>query len=414
MKTSVQLQFQYTWYRVAVLWGLWYFAIFTFGSEKSIQMIIWGGALIVGAATLPKFLEEFRWSKLPVEVQWLGLFWLWTFTGLLVAVDLEVFARYSRLVFQFLLILLLLSFIIARSGAIKPLLVAFLAVGAGLTLYSASGLDAGLSLESTKDLQRVTDSNSVGFRGVMGIMGGLALYPEIRSKLQRGVVALGMMLSLYGLVLSASRGAFVLLFVFIALWLLMASSQLFRSKLILVAFIVIIGVAGYYLYEFVIMETNLGRRMLLAQQLEDNSSRFRIELMLMAWNVFLDYPLSGAGLGQYGHATGTGMYAHVDISEILGTTGLIGLLFYYAMYLVTWRRLGWLKRHTRDPMILYRVNFARVSWLVLVIAGLLFRVNFISQDTMFLYAYIVGVSLWARRLVTKPALAPTATPGFST
>ncbi len=410
----IQLQIQYTWYRIAVLWGLWYFAIFTFGGEKSIQLIIWGGAIMVGAATLPKFLDKFRWSQLPAEVQLLGLFWLWTITGLLVAVDLEEFARYSRLVFQFLLILLLLSFVIARSGTIIPLLVAFLAVGAGLTLYSASGLDTGLTLESTQELKRVTDANAVGFRAVMGVMGGLALYPEIRSKLLRSVVVLGMMLSLYGLVLSSSRGAFVMLFVFIALWLLMASSQLFRSKLVLVAFIVIIGVAGYYLYEVVIMETNLGRRMLLAQQLEDNSSRFRIELMLMAWNVFLDYPLFGAGLGQYGRATGTGMYAHVDISEILGTTGLIGLLIYYAMYLVTWRRLAWLMRHTQDPMILYRINFARVSWLVLVISGLLFRVNFISQDTMFLYAYIVGISLWARHLVSKTALAPSATPAFST
>lgn len=371
-------------------------------------MIIWGGAIILGIATLPKFFNEFRSRELPTEVRLLGLFWLWSFTGLLVAVDLEAFARNSRLVFQFLLILLLLSFIISRSGAIQPLFVAFLAVGAGLSMYSAAGLDTGMSLESTKELQRVAQPNALGFRAVLGIMGGLALYPEIRSKLLRVVVALGMVLALYGLVLSASRGAFVMLLISLSLWLLIAGSNLFRSRLALLPIIAMAGIAGYYFYEFVMMETNLGRRMLLAQQLEDRSTTFRIELILDAWDIFLDYPLFGAGLGQYGNASGTGFEAHVEISELLGTTGLIGLLIYYAMYFVTWRRLGWLKLHTRDSALLYRIEFARVSLLVLFISGLLFRTNFVAQDTMFFYAYIVGVSLWARRLVPNSRKALTA------
>lgn len=408
------------WTSLTLLWGLWYSAIFTFGGEESIQAIIWGGALIVGAATLPKFLKEFRWRHLPAEVQLLGIFWLWTFTGLLVAVDLDLFARYSRLVFQFLLILLMLSFDIARSGAIKPLLASFLAVGAGLTLYSAAELDTGISLESTKGLQRVVEANAVGFRALLGMMGGMALFTETRSKVLRGVIVLGMALSLYGLVLSASRGAFVLLFIFIAMWLATSSSTIVRSKLAYVAILIIVGVICYYFYEYVIAETNLGRRTLLAQQLEDNSTQFRIYLMLMAWDVFLDYPLFGAGLGQYGYATGTGYYAHVEISEILGTTGLIGLLIYYYMYLVTWQRLNWLHRHIQDPMVIDRINFARVSLLLMVIASLLFRINFISQDTMFLYAYIVGVSLWAKRMskvvqpmgVQRPSPRLASAPGL--
>lgn len=328
----------------------------------------------------------------------LGIFWLWSFTGLLLAADLETFARYSRLVFQFLLILLLLSFIVANSGAIKPLLAAFLAVGAGLTLYSAAGLDTGISLESTKDLQRIDDANAVGFRAVMGIIGGLALFPETRSRMLRGVLVVAMGFSLYGLVLSASRGAFVLLFVFITLWLWIIGSSIVRSKLAYVAILIIVGVVCYYFYEIVIAETNLGRRILKAEVLEDHSTQFRIELMLMAWDIFLDYPLFGAGLGQYGYASGTGYYAHVEISEILGTTGLIGLLIYYSMYFVTWQRLNRLSRKFQDPMVRDRVNFARVSLLVMIIAGILFRPNFLSQDTMFLYAYIVGVSLWANRV----------------
>ncbi len=387
-----------SWTRISKLWGLWYFAIFTFGGEESIQTIIWAGALIVGATTLPTFLKEFRWSQLPAEVQLLGIFWLWSFTGLLLAVDLETFARYSRLVFQFLLILLLLSFIIANSGAIKPLMAAFLAVSVGLTLYVAAGFDTGISLESTKGLQRVEGANAVGFRSVLGVMGGLALFQASNSKILRGVLLFGIGISLYGLVLSASRGAFILLFVFIALWLRMSGSSLVRSKLAYVAIFIIVGVVGYYFYDYVMAETNLGRRMLLAQQFEDNSTRLRLMLILMSWDVFLEYPLFGAGLGQYGYATGTGYYAHVDIAEILGTTGLIGLLIYYSMYLVTWQRLNWLHRHIQDPMVRDRVDFARASLLVMIIAGLFFRINFTSQDTMFLYAYIVGISLWAKRV----------------
>lgn len=396
------------WFSLAVLWGLWYFAIFTFGGEKFIQLIIWGGALLAGGVTLPLFLRTFHWSQLPLEVKLLSLFWLWSLTGVLVAVDFELFTRYSRLVLQFTLIVLFISFIIANSGAVKPLFAGFVAVGAGLVLYHVSSLGTGISLESTQSLDRVAEANAVGFRSVMGIMGGLALYPETRAKTLRLMLVLAGLLALYGVVLSASRGALVALFLVFALWPLFCFKTLFRSKLIAAGIVVIIGILGYFFYDFVIDQTNLGRRFSKMENLEDNSTLERLELFWVSFKIFLDYPLFGAGLGQFPIASGRDLYAHNELGELIGTTGLIGTLIYFYAYFVTWRRLQRCARILRDPLILYRIHFAQMSLIVLILSGLMFRPNFLSQDTMFLYAYIVGVSLWARRLQPSRKMPPAA------
>lgn len=387
------------------LWGLWYFAMFAFGGEKeSIQFIIWGGALLVGAATLPSFMREFRWHQIPPEVKLLGFFWLSSMSGVLVAVDFEMFTRYSRLIMQYVLIVLFISFIIVRSGTAKPLLVGFVAVGPALILVGVSGLETGLSLQSTQSLDRVADANGVGFDSVISVIGVLALYPETRGKLLRLMLLLAGLLAVYGVVLSASRGALIVLFLVFGLWPLFCFPSLFRSKITAIGIVVVMGILGYLFYVFVMDQTNLGRRFMLMQNLEDGSTTARLELFSLSFKVFLEHPLFGAGLGQFAIASGTGLYAHNELAELIATTGLIGSLIYYYAYLVTWRRLQHCARIFRDPNILYRINIARMVLIILILSGLMFRPNFLIQDTMFVYAYVIGISLWARLLKPSPKM----------
>lgn len=394
------------WILLSSLWGAWLFAIFSAAGQPFVQAVIWGGALLVGGVTIPIFLHCFRWRELPLEVKLLAVFWVWSFLGILIAVDLGIFVRYSRQIFQFILIVLFVSFIIARSGAIKPILWAFIAVGAGLPVFHTLGLETGFTLETLQSGQRVAEANALGFRSVLGVVGVLALFPETRSILLRVILIAAGAMAIYGIVLSGARGALVALFLVLTLWPLFCFRSLFRSYWISVVFVIALAAFGYHFYEFVLHETNLGRRFEMLQRFEDGSTQTRFDLFVMGFKLAYDYFGFGAGLGQFGIASGTGYYAHNEFAELLGTTGIVGVFLYYLAYLTTWRRLRISAKRVKDRTVLYRINFAKMMLVVMVLSGLLFRPNFLGQDTMFLYALIVGVSLWSVRLQVVSALSP--------
>lgn len=396
MRSSHSSNRKRSWVLLSWLWGIWIFFIFVSAGQSFVQEVIWVGALAVGCATLPVVMRSFHVRQLPPEVQLLAIFWLWSFLGILVAVDFELFFRYSRLIIQFILIVIFLSLIIARSGATTPIFLAFTAVGAVLPVIHTLGIDGGLTMESLHSGDRDAEANAQGFQSLLGILGVMALLPEIRGWLGRAALLVAGVISIYGVVLSGSKGAFVLLLSASTMWPLFCFKSLFRSHWITVAFVIVLAALGSQFYNFVMLETNLGRRFELMTQAEDGSTQTRLELILTGFRLAYEYYGLGAGLGQFGPASGTGfLYAHNEFAELLGTTGVVGATTYYFTYFTTWRRLQRGARLIKDRGALYRINFARMMLVLLVLSGLAFRINFLGQDSMFIYALIVGVSLWA-------------------
>ena len=76
-----------------------------------------------------------------------------------------------------------------------------------------------------------------------------------------------------------------------------------------------------------------------------------------------------------------------------------------------WLRLRRALRRAQDSLVRYRLNFARLLLIVLIISGILFRVQYICIDSMFLIALVVGTAEWAQRQnrlsqeLLEPALA---------
>ena len=150
--------------------------------------------------------------------------------------------------------------------------------------------------------------------------------------------------------------------------------------------------------------------------MEDRSTQVRFDLVFIGLRIFAENPIFGCGLGQFGVASETGYYAHNEIAEILSTTGLPGFLIYFSVYVMVWRRLSRSLEGPCEPLFAYRVNMARMILLIMLVSGSLSRPNFISQDTMFLLALVVGISHWAermRRMQVRGAPAPSPwAPGF--
>ncbi len=88
-------------------------------------------------------------------------------------------------------------------------------------------------------------------------------------------------------------------------------------------------------------------------------------------------------------------------------------MFYYSAYLMAWKRLSWSLGFLHDPPDRYRINMARVTLLILLMSGALFRTNYMKQDTIFLIAMVVGMAQWAElraRQVLQPGTGSAAGP----
>ena len=68
-----------------------------------------------------------------------------------------------------------------------------------------------------------------------------------------------------------------------------------------------------------------------------------------------------------------------------------------SVYLSLWLRLRRAGRRATDVLTRYRVSFAKLILVVLVISGMLFRSHYICIDSMFLIALVVGTAEWAVR-----------------
>lgn len=386
------------WSRLAMVWALYYLAAYTLGKNPQyMRTTIWLGGSLVALVTIPMFWRHIRLRQLPREGVLLGLFLLWTLTGLFVVKDQALFERFLKLITELILLVVCISWILKYSGAVKWFHLAFLGV-AVLQIFSSSdpiGMDA---ISKSEVVSRIDAANAVGFLCFMGVLGAFGYFLETQRLWFRSLLIAGGLLAVYGVVLSSSRSAFSTLIVIGILWptmCLMGDARL-KMKSVLGALAVLF--IAYFTYQFIIQETYMGVRFSNATQMEDNSTQERFGLVLISARVLTASPVFGCGLGQFGIASGTGFFAHNEVAEIISTTGLPGFLLYYSVYLVAWRRLSRSLRCLHDPLVRYRINIARMSLLVLLISGALSRINFLSQESMFLLAISVGMAHWAERM----------------
>lgn len=390
------------WSKLAFMGALYYLVVYVVGSNSPYtRQIVWMGALLLGLIMVPFLSQHLRLSTLPREGLLLGLFLLWTTTGFFVALDRAYFVRYLQLLSELTLIVIGISLILKFSGAAKWFHLSFLAV-AVFALYFIGQPIAMESLTPADPLRSELESaNALGFSSVLGVFGALALVPETRRLWARIAITAGGLLAVYAVLLSASRTAFLALIVIAILWPTLCLASTGRFKLTALVGAVFMLLLLFVAYQYILKETYMGVRFTRATEMEDNSTQVRLNLIRIGLQIFANSPLVGCGLGEFGVVSGTGFYAHNEFVEIAATTGLPGLVLYYSVYIVAWRRLSRSLRLLRDPLTRYRINIARMALLILVITGLVSIPNFLSKPSMFLLATAVGIAHWAERKVQQ-------------
>jgi len=382
------------WRRLAWVWAAYYLAIYSIGqNENYVQNVIWMGAALVGAASLPTLFRNRGRIEWPREGFLLLGFSLWSMVGYFFAPNRDLFANYLRQIVELALIVLFVSVILKYSGGTRWFFLAFL----GVALFSVLTQSQGVGMEQLQMKGRIASANTLGFNCFMGLLGALALWGETDKWWLRSALAAGGILALYGVVLSASRGAFIASILLVLLWVPLCLVVGSRYKFAAFVGAMLILYVGHEAYRQVVQETYMGKRFTQASHLEDNSSQTRLELAYMGWRLFKENPVLGCGVGQFGTASGRGLNAHSEVVEIAATTGVPGLVLYYSAFVMAWKRLSRSFRRLAEPRARYRANIARIALLTLAVSGALNRPNFISQNTMFMLGVAVGIAHWADR-----------------
>lgn len=384
------------WGWLALAWGLYYFAVHSVGRyEQYTQKSIWLGGLAVGALTILTCQRHLL--RIPTEVKVLACLLLWILTGLPEVYSSQMFFYFVRLLVQLAVMILLMVPVMRRSGGDIWLYTAFLATAAFNVLLAPGG--GGSSLMATMRTQTRQDAlgggpNTLGWYGFLGLLGALVLIGQVHKTWQRALVVGGAFFALVALVSAASRGAFVATVLAFMIWpVLCLRIRVRQIWLYALVALLLVGV-GYAFTQYVYSGSLLSERMEQSAEKEYEEDS-RSALMLLATKVFLRNPINGVGLGQFGYASGTGQYSHAEGPELLATTGLVGLALYWGIYYFAWRRLTRSLRRVRNPLLMYRINCARMTLLVLWASGIFFKPHFLVISSQFLIAMAVGMSYWA-------------------
>ena len=398
------------WRFLAVLWAFYFLLVFSVGRYPEFtQPLTWGGALIVGTLTAFAFLK--RLQTLPREAWLLWAFAAWCLTGVPFVIDWPAFTRALQMAVELAIVTSLVGVIVRNSGSFKWFYFAFIGsvffnVLAGLDSLSMDNLAADSAVAQHRSGGLTGNANGLGFYCFIGLLSVMGLFAEIRSLPGRVALLATTLPGLYGLVVSASRGAFTILLITLLLWPLMCLKDLLRYRvLVLLAVVLFAGLAVGFGHR-VLEDTYLGKRMNEAIRMEDNSSQTRFELFSAALKTFAEHPIAGVGVGQFRFVNGFGLVSHDEWGDLLSGTGLVGFSLYMSMYLSLWLRLRRASWRAGDVLMRYRLNFARLTLVVLVISGALFRSHYICIDSMFLIALVVGSADWAERQTRKPQALP--------
>lgn len=363
-------------------------------------------AAIVGVRALRDRLE------MPPEV---GLYWafaIWSVgSGVVVAADLPVFYQIAeRVVYVGIVISVVASYCAARR-TVAPTYTAFVVLALVLVIYgftsgnfevAAEVGQRGTQVTGTRASSLTTNANALGMICFWAIV-GLTLYWGLsRRRVSWLVLGPVIALLLVGVALSASRKAFLLVFVFAVAWLWFCYRRFLLRNVRVLLGVVVVAAGAYVFGKLALGGTLLGYRLGLVTSAEaqDAGTNVRLYFYTEGMKILSAKPLTGVGLGQFSVYSDTGLYAHSEYVEVLVNTGPVGACLYFGMYLVVWRRLRRVHGRAVDPRVRYVAGVCLASFVAFAVVSLAL-VHHSSFSSMVLVAGIVGFAYGAERQMLR-------------
>ncbi|HEX03529.1 MAG TPA: O-antigen ligase family protein [Bacteroidetes bacterium] len=275
------------------------------------------------------------------ELVLVGLWLAWSLTGFAVAYNINHFVSEYTTALQVWVFGLIAFGVASIREDLKANILSYVPALSFVLLYGliTGEFQSALSGEETRVYSITTSPNTIAqqtipFIGFLVYMFKETKKPQIRTALialmifagttiiftgsRKGMLGLGLAISLYYIFQIMRKGKRKRLKDFLLFTLLM------MVVLTLIPIILNETLAGKRLQEFMT---------------DPLSEQKRINMYLDGWQMFLDNPIFGVGLGNYRLLSPYQSAAHSDYMEILTGTGIIGFVLYFSMYFVGLARL---------------------------------------------------------------------------
>lgn len=347
------------------------------------------------------------------------VFWAAT-TGLLCYSEAETFFRGIIRITQvgILLALVATSSMWSRSalpGFAGVVVLAVVLVGYGLlsgNFQLASEVrEAHSRLIGTRATSLTTNANTLGMTCFWSIVGLSFFWRARGSKLLRTFSIALVLPLLFGITVSASRKAFLIVFVFMLAWLWFCYRKFLLRNLSALVVIGIVAGGGVLFARTALEGTMLGYRLGVASNVgdQDTSTVTRLGFYEQGLSMLKARPITGVGLAQFAAHSDIGLYSHSEYLEVFCNTGLVGGLLYFSMYIMAWRRLRFVQRFAIDPVLSYDAGVCRAA-LVAYAAVSVVIVQYMSFALMVLQGAIIGFAYGAEQYVRTRQRRPVRMP----
>jgi O-antigen ligase len=237
----------------------------------------------------------------------------------------------------------------------------------------------------------------------MGIFAILFFWRERQKLLRSLLLYAGLALMSLAIIASGSRKNFIAEVLFFNLWIFYCyGRRIFRTRFgIIGLFIFLLSI--YYFVDFTLTSTITGERLFAVQAEYNRGSGLskRQAMYIKGFQLINENPVFGVGLDQYIIiAEDIHGYSHSDFIEVTAGTGFVGALIYYSIYFVLWRRIVWISKRIRKPLINYHIGLIKSSVIMIFLLGLGVPYYYFKITWIYLAA-VVGYTWHIERKMRK-------------
>jgi probable O-glycosylation ligase (exosortase A-associated) len=256
----------------------------------------------------------------------------------------------------------------------------------------------------------ISDNNTLALAIVMIMPLWWYLRLTSANRLIKHACTGAMAISVFSVLTSYSRGAFLAIGA-------MAAMLVLRSRAKVAAFI---GVLILAMTALSFMPEEYFERLGTIKTYEQDASAMgRINAWMFAWNLALDRPFVGGGFDTFDpdlfkkYAPNPQVFqdAHSIYFEMLAEQGFVGLFLFFGLFLATFRSAGWLRKNTLDrPDLRWAYDFGSMMQVCITgyaVGGAFLGLAYFDLPYHFVVVTVLARLFVERELAERPAPVPS-------
>jgi len=419
----------FSWVRRIDGWAVFAFAcgvnvFFGYGQQRLLGLAMAGAAAVV-ALTHPRRTARMAFP-VPPEL-WAYTAWVvWAAaTGFFVSQNLFAYWSALRVTVQVLAMVWIVHLVLRTLGRVDVVFLALLAggllqIGMVATGQSVGG-EAPLADPTVRLAGTMRNPNGLGFLMIWSVLCAFFFWKGRRRSVKIHRLLILALVPVAGLVVlvSGSRKSAIAFAIMLYTWVVFAR-RVVRGPggvVVSIGMALLVLVASAAWLPDVVADTSVGRRF--DQFMEGGGGELgeaiaanpRSSMYVEGLKLFLNYPLFGVGLNNFGVYFYSGQYSHSDLIEPLATTGLPGFLLYESFYLLLILRVRRLLKVVRDQEQRYRLKMVLLGVMSILVIGLGAPHYTTAPVFLLLTAFSVFTFQLERQLSVQRAVARVASVG---